>query len=92
MTDFWHEICTKAEKVVEAFIKDYSETPSSPELIAQYMTWLMTPMSPGKGIMATLPFMWMGWNVKAGGAKRWVCVLFQLVGVVLIAFVGHVSS
>ncbi|PBL04024.1 hypothetical protein ARMGADRAFT_1070516 [Armillaria gallica] len=71
MTDFRHEICTEAEKVVKAFIRDYSETLSSPELISQYMMWLMTPTSPGKGIMATLPFMWMGWNAKAGGAKRW---------------------
>ncbi|PBK82676.1 hypothetical protein ARMGADRAFT_1038459 [Armillaria gallica] len=57
ITNFCHDICTEAEKAVEAFIKEHSDQLSTPELIEQYMAYLITPTSPGGNIGSSPPFM-----------------------------------
>ncbi|PBK58685.1 hypothetical protein ARMSODRAFT_983637 [Armillaria solidipes] len=68
ITNFRHEICAKAEKAVEAFIKEHSDQLSTPTLIGQYMAYLITPTSPGGNVGPSPPFMWKDW--KNDGVKR----------------------
>ncbi len=70
MTDFRHDISIKAEKAVNAFIKDHSDQLSTPGHISQYMNWLLTATSPRKEVQPSTPFMWQG--LSADGMKRWV--------------------
>ncbi|KAK0445689.1 uncharacterized protein EV420DRAFT_1717449 [Desarmillaria tabescens] len=69
ITNFRHDICVEAEKAVEAFIKEHSDQLSTPELIGQYMAYLITSTSPEGNVSGpSPPFMWKVW--KNDGAKR----------------------